>query len=371
MKAIGIILAGGTSDRLGELCKERAVAAMPVGGSYRAIDFSLSNMTNSGIDKVAVIAQFNMRSLQDHLSAAKWWDFGSKRGGLFIFSPYTTLDSANWYRGTADSIYQNISYLEKSNEPYVVIASGDGIAKMDFNDVIEYHEAKGADVTIVYKDLAGTSKQPHRYGILQIDDDSRIVGFEEKPENPKGTTASTGIYVMGREFLINALKAAIPAGKYNLVKDIIIPNEDKLKIYAYEYKNYWVTLNSTKAYYDANMKFLDKDVRKLLLTEPYIYTKPKDDPPVKYNITADVKNSLISGGTIIDGSIENSVVFRKAYIGEGSRVKDSVILESTKIGKNCVIEYAILDKEVKIADGMSVIGTPDEPAVVPKGAEIK
>ncbi|MCD8089189.1 MAG: glucose-1-phosphate adenylyltransferase subunit GlgD [Clostridiales bacterium] len=370
MKAIGIILAGGNSDRLGDLCKERAIAAVPVGGSYRAIDFSLSNMTNSGINKVAVITQYNLRSLQDHLSASKWWDFGSKKGGLFIFSPFIGPNDDNWYRGTADSIYQNISYLKKSNEPYVVIASGDAVYKMDFNDIINYHEAKGADITIAYKDLAGTSKKPKLYGIIGMDEDGRIVDFEEKPENPKGTTASMGIYVIKRDLLIDMLEKKIPEGKYNLVKDIIKPGRHTLKVYGFEYKPYWVTLNSTKAYYDANMKFLNADTRELLLSEPYIYTKPKDDPPVKYNVTAKVKNSLISGGTIIDGTIEDSVVFRKVYVSENSTVKNSIILESTHIGKNCTIQYAILDKEVVISDGKSIIGTPDNPAVVAKGTVI-
>ncbi len=370
MKAIGIILAGGNSDRLGDLCKERAVAAMPIGGSYRAIDFSLSNMTNSGINKVAVITQYNLRSLQDHISASKWWDFGSKKGGLFVFSPYPSGTDQNWYRGTADSIYQNISYLKKSNEPYVVIASGDGIYKMDFNDIINYHEEKGADITIAYKDLAGTSKQPKRYGILDMDDDGRIVEFEEKPENPKKTTASMGIYVMRRDVLIDMLEKKIPEGKYNLVKDIIMAGKNTLKIYGFEYKPYWVTLNSTKAYFDANMKFLDRDTRMLLLTEPYIYTKPKDDPPVKYNVSADVKHSLISGGTIIDGTIKDSVVFRKVKVSEGAVVKNSIILESTHIGKDCVIEYAIIDKEVIISDGKVIKGTPEEPAVIAKGSVI-
>ncbi|MCD8214920.1 MAG: glucose-1-phosphate adenylyltransferase subunit GlgD [Clostridiales bacterium] len=370
MKAIGIILAGGNSDRLGDLCKERAIAAVPVGGSYRAIDFSLSNMTNSGINKVAVITQYNLRSLQDHLSASKWWDFGSKKGGLFIFSPFIGPNDDNWYRGTADSIYQNISFLKKSNEPYVVIASGDAVYKMDFNDIVNYHEAKGADITIAYKDLAGTSKKPELYGIIGMDADGRIVDFEEKPEKPKGTTASMGIYVIKRDLLIDLLEKKIAEGKYNLVKDIIKPGRHTLKVYGFEYKPYWVTLNTTKAYYDANMKFLNADTRDLLLSEPYIYTKPKDDPPVKYNVTAKVKNSLISGGTIIDGTIEDSVVFRKVYVSENSSVKNSIILESTHIGKNCTIQYAILDKEVVISDGKSIIGTPDAPAVVAKGTVI-
>ena len=153
MKAIGIILAGGNSHRMRELSQKRAIAAMPIAGSYRSIDFSLSNMTNSHIQKVAVFTQYNARSLNEHLSSSKWWDFGRKQGGLYVFTPTVTLKNSSWYRGTADAIYQNISFLRSSHEPYVVIASGDGIYKMDYNKVLEYHVQKKADITVVCKEM--------------------------------------------------------------------------------------------------------------------------------------------------------------------------------------------------------------------------
>ena len=158
MKAIGIILAGGNNKLMKDLSKKRAIAAMPVAGSYRAIDFALSNMSNSRINKVAVITQYNARSLNEHLSSSKWWDFGRKQGGLFVFTPTITADSSYWYRGTADSLYQNLNYLKTSHEPYVVIASGDGIYKMDYNKVLEYHIEKKADITMVVKKMTDRSE---------------------------------------------------------------------------------------------------------------------------------------------------------------------------------------------------------------------
>ena len=179
MRAIGIILAGGNNNRMRELSNKRAIAAMPIAGSYRSIDFALSNMASSHIQRVAVLTQYNARSLNEHLSSSKWWDFGRKHGGLFVFSPTVTSDNSWWYRGTADAISQNLTWLKNSHEPYVVIASGDGVYKLDFNKVLEYHIAKRADVTVVCTDSkeADTS----RFGVLKMNEDCRIEEFEEKP----------------------------------------------------------------------------------------------------------------------------------------------------------------------------------------------
>lgn len=367
MKAIGIIMAGGNSERLKQLCTLRAISAMPVASSFRAIDFSLSNMSNSNIKKVAVITQYNSRSLHDHLSSAKWWDLDRKQGGLFIFTPFLSNDNSFWFRGTADSIYQNISFLKRSNEPYVIIASGDAIYKMDFHDVLNYHISKGADITIVCKDLAGTDRDIRDFGVMELDEDMRLQHFEEKPLEPKSSIASLGMYVISRSLLIKLLEDAIPNGRYDLVKDIIIRNSKELKVYGYKFDGYWTTLNSVNAYMKANMDFLTEEVRSILTTQPYIETKPKDEPPAKYNASASVSDALIASGTIIDGSVNHSVLFRKVFVGKNSIVDNSIVMESTIIGKGCTVKNAIIDKEVVISDGKSVIGEPDNPIVIPKG----
>ena len=367
MKAIGIIMAGGNSERLKQLCTLRAISAMPVASSFRAIDFSLSNMSNSNIKKVAVITQYNSRSLHDHLSSAKWWDLDRKQGGLFIFTPFLSNDNSFWFRGTADSIYQNISFLKSSNEPYVIIASGDAIYKMDFHDVLNQHIAKGADITIVCKDLSGTDRDIRDFGVMELDEDMRLQHFEEKPLEPKSSIASLGMYVISRSLLIKLLEDAIPNGRYDLVKDIIIRNSRELKVYGYKFDGYWTTLNSVNAYMKANMDFLTDEVRSMLTTQPYIDTKPKDEPPAKYNASAKVSDALIASGTIIDGSVNHSILFRKVFVGKDSVVDNSIVMESTIIGKGCTIRNAIIDKEVVISDGKSVIGEPDNPVVIAKG----
>ncbi|MCL2573561.1 MAG: glucose-1-phosphate adenylyltransferase subunit GlgD [Defluviitaleaceae bacterium] len=365
MRAAGIILAGGNNDRLKELTEARATSAMPVGSCYRAIDFSLSNMSNSGIKKVAVITQYNSRSLHDHLNSSKWWDFGSKTGGMFVFAPFLSKDSNSWFRGTADSIYQNISFLKRSNEEYVLITSGDGIYKMDYNDIIDFHVEKEADITIMCKDVAGMDVR--NFGVVKMDDDGKIVEFEEKPLEAFSSTISLGIYVIRRELLIELLETIIPEGRYDLVRDIIVRYRKQLKVCCFMYDGYWASINSIESYYNINMDFLRRDVRNLLFAkEPYIETKSKDEPPAKYNTGSEVKNCLVGSGAIIDGLAENSVLFRRVRIGEKAQVRNSVIMEGCNIGHGCVVEYAILDKDVTLSGNVEIKGEPHSPKIIKK-----
>lgn len=359
MRAIGIVLAGGKRSTLGVLTKQRNVAAMPIGGSYRSIDFVLSNLSNSGIKKVAVISQYSARSLADHIGSSKWWDFGRKKTGLFLFTPTMLNQDAYGYRGTADSIFQNIDFLKKSNEPYVVITSGEHIYKMDFDKLIKYHEHKKADMTIVYKDMH--TFDINDYGVICLDQDNRMLDFEEKPIDPQYSTVSLGTYVISRELLIKLLEELEADGRYSIVNDIIMRYRKKLKIYGYEFEGYWKRIRDINEFYRINMDFLKPDVRNLFFNEyPYISTKAKDEPPAKFNSAAKVVNSIISGGDIINGHIDHSVLFRKVFVGEGSQVKNSIIMEGATIGKGCIIENAILDKQVFVSDGQKVVGTKDK-----------
>ncbi len=369
MKAIGIILAGGNNENLGELTMKRATSAMPVGSCYRSMDFSLSNMSNSAIGKVAVITQYNSRSLHDHLSSAKWWDLGRKQGGLFVFSPYLSNNNSFWFRGTADSIYQNISFLMKSNEPYVVIASGEAVYKMDYNAVIRYHVQKQADITVVYKNMG--DEDVRNYGILEVDDTGRITEFEEKPLEAFSSLVSTGIYVISRTLLIKLLETILPEERYDLVKDVLIRYRRKLKIMGYEFTGYWKAINSIRSYFEINMDFLNKDIRDVFTNQyPYIETKPKDEPPAKYNVGADVKNCLVGSGSILNGTARDSVLFRKVFTGDNSFISDSIVMEGSYIGNNCVVRHAVIDKEVVLSDGKELIGTFEQPVIISKGTVI-
>jgi len=372
MRAVGIILAGGRNDKMGDLTKNRATSALPVGGCYRAIDFPLSSMTNSGIAKVAVITQYNSRSLHDHLSSPKWWDLGSKQGGMFILSPFlSNNDYSLGFRGTADSIYQNLSFLKRSNEPYVIISSGDCVYKMDFNEIVSYHESKNADITIAYRKVP-ENEDIRRYGVMELDEDERVIDLEEQPLEPQSDLASIGVYVISRPLLIELIETIVSDGRFDLVRDLFSKYRKRLRIYGYLYTGYWSNISRTNSYFECNMDFLKREIRNEFIAEfPFIKTKPKDEPPAKYNTMADVTNCLVGSGAILNGNARDSVIFRRVFTGEHSFVKNSVIMEGTYVGNNCVVEYAILDKEVTLHNGARVIGSPEFPLVVAKGSEVR
>ena len=369
MKAIGIVLAGGGGKRMQELSNKRAVAAMPVAGSYRCIDFALSNMSNSHIQKVAVLTQYNSKSLNEHLSSSKWWDFGRKQGGLFVFTPTITADNGFWYRGTADAIAQNLSFLRNSHEPYVVIASGDCVYKLDYNKVLEAHMESKADITVVTTTL-DPEDDATRFGVVTVDEEGRITDFEEKPLVSKSNTISTGIYVIRRRLLIELIEQAAQEDRHDFVKDILIRHKDAKKICAYELTSYWSNISTVESYYQTNMDFLDTDIREYFFRQyPDVYSKIDDCPPAKYNPEAKVVNSLVSSGCILNGTVENSILFKKVYVGNNVTIKNSIILNDVHIGDNTVIENCIIESRNTIAPGSSLIGEPDQiKIVVEKGS---
>ena len=364
MRAIGIILAGGNNNRMRELSDKRAIAAMPVAGSYRSIDFALSNMANSHVQKVAVLTQYNARSLNEHLSSSKWWDFGRKQGGLYVFTPTVTPDNGFWYQGTADAIYQNLSWLKNSHEPYVVIASGDGIYKMDYNKVLEYHIEKKADITVVCRDMeAGTNVE--RFGTIRMNEESRIEEFEEKPLQAKTNTISCGIYVVRRRLLIEMIEKCAEEDRYDFVRDILIRYKDLKRIYGYKIKDYWRNIASVDDYYSTNMDFLKADVRNYFFKQyPDVYSKVDDLPPAKYNPGSQVRNSLVSSGCIVNGVVENSVIFKKSYIGNNCVIKNSIILNDVYIGDNTHIENCIVESRDTIRANSYFVGEGEVKIVV-------
>ncbi len=356
MRAIGIVLAGGNSSRMRELSNKRAIAAMPIAGGYRSIDFVLSNMSNSHIQKVAVFTQYNAKSLNEHLNSSKWWDFGRKQGGLYVFTPTTTPDNNSWYRGTADAMAQNLDFLKNSHEPYVVIASGDGIYKLDYNKVLEYHIAKKADFTIVTAKMP-EGDDPTRFGIIKTQEDGRVTDFEEKPIQADGQQISTGIYVLRRRLLIELIEKAAQEERYDFVKDIMIRYKDIKKIYAYHLDEYWSNISSVEAYFRTNMDFLKPEVRDFFFRQyPDVYSKVQDLPPAKYNVGADVKNSLVSSGCIINGTVEGSILFKEVYVGNNCTIKNSIILNDVYIGDNTHIENCIVESRDTIRANTEYIG---------------
>lgn len=366
MRAVGIILAGGNNHKMRELSNKRAIAAMPIAGSYRSIDFTLSNMSNSHIQKVAVLTQYNAKSLNEHLSSSKWWDFGRKQGGLFVFTPTVTAENSFWFRGTADAIYQNLSFLKNSHEPYVIIASGDGIYKMDYNRVLEYHIEKKADITVVCKDLPKW-EEAERFGVVKMNEDCRIIDFEEKPMVATSNTISCGIYIIRRRQLIELIERCAQEDRYDFVKDILMRYKNLKRIYGYKTHDYWSNVATVESYYHTNMEFLKKDVRDYFFKQyPDVYSKVDDLPPAKYNTGSNVKNSLVSSGCIVNGTVENSILFKKAFVGNNCVIKNSIILNDVYIGDNTYIENCIVESRDTIRANTRHVGENGIKVVVEK-----
>ena len=337
------------------LSDKRAISAMPVACSYRSIDFTLSNMTNSRIQTVAVLSQYNARSLNEHLNSAKWWNFGRKQGGLFLFTPTVTTDNSWWYRGTADAMWQNIDFLRQRHEPYVVIASGDCVYKMDFNPVLEYHIQKQADITVVCARVP-EGDDISRFGTVKMEQDGLISDFEEKPMMAHSNIVSTGVYIIRRRKLIELLEECNREGRYNFVTDILVRYKGMKKIYGYMLETYWSNIATVEAYYRTNMDFLNPEIRRFFGSSPQIMSKAQDLPPAKYNVGSDVTNSLIGSGTIINSKVENSVLFKKVFVGNNSVIRNSIIMNGAYIGDNVHVENCIVESNETLLSDTTYIG---------------
>lgn len=370
--AMGLILYGWKKPALKDLSYKRSVSAIPFGGKYRAIDFILSNMVNSGIKNVGVLTQYSFRSLMDHLGSGKEWDLDRRTDGLFIFPPSMSDEESGWYKGSADAMYNNLSFLKRSNEEYVVIAQGNGIFKMQMGDMLQYHIDTNADITLAYRKMYDYSMEElSSLGIIKIDADKRIVDLQEKPLNPQSDLASIGIYILRRTLLISLLEECIAHGNYDFVKDILIRKLDKLNIYGYEFMGYWRNISSVNNYYRCSMEVLDPQIREeLFVNNGKIYTKVKDEAPAKYNEEAEVTNSIVADGCFIEGTVENSVLFRGVTIAKGAMISNSIIMQGSVIEQDAAVEYAILDKNVVLTKGKYLKGDADYPVVISKNSRV-
>ncbi len=367
MKAIGIILATRSSLSLGSLASHRAPASIPMAGSFRALDFPISSMSNSGIKKIGIITQSNTKSIFDHLRSGKWWNIGRKKEGLFVLAPAMTDHGSSFYRGTADAIFKNIDFLKKSYEDYVVLTNADCIYKIDFNDMIEAHAKSGADITIaVQKNTRGLDMR--ELGNVIYDENKKLTNFEDQPIEPLSDTYFAEIYVFSRKHLIEMIEKLNQENRFRIRQDLLMRYRNHLNIQCYEIDNYWSSIATTEMYYKTNMDFLDDEIRNAMFREgAKVYTKPKDLPPVKYNFSATVKNSIVGRGSIIDGSVLNSVVFRDVKVGAYSTVRNSIVMESTIIGNNVHLENVIVDKGCIIENDVVLIGDPNNIKTIAKG----
>ncbi|MEI6043643.1 MAG: glucose-1-phosphate adenylyltransferase [Chloroflexota bacterium] len=361
---VTIILAGGQGERLSILSERRAKPAVPFAGKYRIIDFALSNCVNSGLFDILVLTQYRPLSLHDHIGIGKPWDLDRLHGGVRMVSPYLGRKDADWYRGTADAVYQNISELIELACENVLILGGDHIYKMDYRPMINLHLEKQAEATVGV--MRVPIEEAHRFGIVTADDSGRIVDFQEKPKQPKSNLVSMGIYVFNKEVLIDRLlkDADNPNSQHDFGHNIIprmIQNGDPA--YAYAFDGYWRDVGTVQSYWEANMELLEDPPAVDLYERGWVVrTRSEERPPAIIGSEAKVERSLISHGCQIHGEVIHSVLSPGVIVEEGAIVRDSIIMFDTVIGKNSVIDRSVLDKEVVIGPN-SNIGYGDDQTV--------
>ncbi len=362
-ECVVMLLAGGQGSRLYALTDKVAKPAVSFGGKYRIIDFPLSNCINSGLDTVGVLTQYQPLVLNEYVGNGFPWDLDRAYGGVSILPPYQGKKSSDWYKGTANAIYQNIEFINRYDPDYVLILSGDHIYKMDYSGMLAYHKLKGADCTIAVIDVP--LEEASRFGIMSTNVDGSIYRFTEKPKNPDSTKASMGIYVFSKDKLLKYLQAdaADPesAGDFgkNVIPSMLAAGE---KMYAYSFDGYWKDVGTISSLWEANMDMLGERPALELNDESWrIYSRHFNESPQHITESAVIRNSLITEGCEIGGTVINSVIGTGVSILAGAFVKDSVVMSGTTVEKDARVEYAILDSEVTVGEG-ALVGKPRETA---------
>jgi len=355
MRTLAMILAGGAGSRLSALTEKRTKPAVPFAGKYRIIDFTLSNCANSGIYTVGICTQYRPRSLNDHIQSGWPWDLDRVTGGVTLLQPYLDHRESDWYQGTADAIYQNLDFVRRQRSDVVLILGGDHIYKMDYDVLVAFHLDHGADLTIATVRIA--PEEAPRFGMLETDDEYRVVGFEEKPSQPRGTLGSMGIYVFNAGMLDKALTAdhARAGSRHDFGGDIIPQMIKTHRVCAFPYHGYWVDVGTIEAYWQAHMDLLVDEPRLDMLDRGWvIHTRSEERPPVSVRSQATAVNSLITDGCVVEGVVDHSVLSPGVVVRTGAIVRHSVVMTDTVIEEGAVVDHAILDKRVRVGAGARV-----------------
>ncbi|MBE6032001.1 MAG: glucose-1-phosphate adenylyltransferase subunit GlgD [Clostridiales bacterium] len=372
LDVLGIIFAHSERENLRELTDVRTLASVPMAGKYRMIDFILSNFVNQDIGDVSIIARNRYHSLLDHLGVGREWDLIRKRGGLRILTPYgqASTNTHAMYRGTIEALAANMHSFRRSMAQYVILAGSCMIYNMDFEHILKSHIDRGADITAVYvRRPGGRMSIPLHMPILHMDEEERIMDLQVNGDDmtPNDSPWGTGVYVIRKSLLESLVADAMVGGRYDFQQHIIQRLAPVLKILGYEYKGHLMEVSTVSGYMQANMAFLDPAVRSQVFAEP-IYTKIKDSVPVVYSHGCCVKNSIISDGCHIEGTVENCVISRNVRIGKGAVVRNSIIMQHTEVLSGVSLDHVILDKDVMVRENRSLSGHSSYPVVVGKGS---
>ena len=375
--AMGLIYTSKNETSLRELTASRAVAALPVAGRYRMIDFMLSNMVNSGIRNVGVIMQKNYHSLMDHIGTGKEWDLHTRNEGLFILPPFLTRDNVGSYRGILDALHSNLTYLRRSTQSYIILTNSHTVLSTTFDELLDFHLDTRADITLVYskkqpEEIDETVTLSPRHVYLTVDQDGLVTDMEIGPTEPKSQNFYMDILVMRRDLLLRLIDQAFAEGVNDLNREILQRNvhSGPLRICGWEYKGYNHRVETINSYYSLNMDVLRSDVRKALFGKYPVYTKVHDEVPARYMSGARAANSLVADGCVIEGTVENSVLFRGVRVARGAYIKDSILMQGDTIEQGVEIEHVILDKHVTVLSGSRLIAPRLYPIVVSKGKTV-
>ena len=368
---LGIIFPNSYDNQISALCNERLMASIPFASRYRMVDFLLSSMVNCGIDNISIIVRKNYRSLMRHLGTGREWDLTRKNGGLNIVPPFAE-KTVKVYNGRVEALASIVDFLKTQREKYVVITDSNIVANYNFNAMLDAHIASGADVSIAYKveeiPTSFINLQPNMskdlYYTLQLEDE-RVVDIHTNSKESGEQNLSMNIYMIERELLIEQIQNAYARGHVYFERDVLAPQLNKLKVYGYKYEGYTARISDMESYYRENMKLLDDENLDALFEPSPIYTKIRDDNPTRYIGNSKVKNTMVADGCVIEGEVENCILFRGVKIGKGAVVKNSIIMQDTTIRDNAQIDYVITDKEVTISEGRSLKGNSSFPVFVP------
>lgn len=355
-----------------QITKNRCVAAIHFGGKYRLVDFPLSNMVNAGICNIGIVTSFNMRSLVDHLGRGEDWGLDRKQDGLFILPAASTDHTENKRRMDLEDIYANMDYLDNCRQEYVLISGSNIICNIDLREVLAFHKKKEADITIVYKQgYRFLEADTARGTYLQADKEQRITAVTLGVP-AAGSLVSMDIYLLKKSLLLTCLKECLKTGKWDFVGDVLAARTKQLKIYGYAHQGYLGIINSWQSLFRHQMDLLDKDVvQELFFSKGMIYTKTKDGPPARYCEESQIRNALASNGCIIEGNVENSILFRKVKIGHGAVVRNSILMPKVEIDEDVVLDKVIIDKGVHVHKGTKLVSLCQEPIIIPKNKEIR
>lgn len=367
---LGLVFANMHDTTLGDMTKNRTMGSVMFGGRYRLIDFPLSNMVNSGISEVGVITKSNYQSLLDHLGSAREWDLARKKGGLYILPPFGNVEST-LYRGRIEALYGAMSFIKHSRAKYVILSDCDVVTNIDYKPIVAAHIESGADITAVAHTGVYSSDDIKTSTVFNVDADKKVTSVLINPDISGTCTTSLNVFVMSMDFLIETVNDAMARGNVSFERNILQEKCRELKIKIYEYDNYFSKLNSPESYFKSNMALLEpENARKLFVPKRSIYTKVSDNAPVKYDLDSKVSNSLIADGCIIEGEVENSVLFRGVKVGKGAKVKNCILMQGTVVGDNAELSYLITDKNVSICENHILTSSPQYPMYVGKGASV-